>query len=481
MLQNKCTTIVSEVKDFFTSSEKAINTILTVLGSLTLSEKQFGIESKYNNGFKNINKLLLLVLFPFFDVKDSWRYGQSPLFPILSCGKDVFYRLMNDFSIPWRKISYKLSIQLIGKTSTRSEESSNTMPRCLIVDDTDLPKTGRHIELIGKVFSHVTRQSILAFKGLFLGYHDGKSFFALDFSLHGEEGKNKKKPYGLTIKQLKSRYAKHRAKNSFGNKRKEEYFTSKIQNMIEMVRTAISNGIRFDYLLVDSWFTCFALVKFIKVRRFGCHLLGMAKMGKTRYLFNGKKLTAKEIVDYQRKGRKLKRSKQLMCYFSEAVVEFNGIQVKLFFCKTSRKGNWRVLLTTDLALNFEQAYKIYSIRWSVEVFFKESKQYLGLGKCQSQDFDAQIASATICMIQYNLLSVAKRFTYYESLGELFRNTNAETIQLTVAEHIWQLIVDILADLAELLEIDTELLMEKLIADNEKLVKLTKYRTLLQAG
>ena len=252
MLQNKCTTIVSEVKDFFTSSEKAINTILTVLSSLTLSEKQFGIESKYNNRVKNINKLLLLVLFPFFDVKDLWRYGQSPIFPILSCGKDVFYRLVNDFSIPWRKISYKLSIQLTGKTSARSEESSNTMPSCLIVDDTDFPKTGRHIELIGKVFSHVTRQSILAFKGLFLGYQDGKSFFSLDFSLHGEEGKNKKKPYGLTTKQLKSRYAKRRAKNSFGDKRKEEYFTSKIQNMIEMVRTAISNGIRFDYLLVDS-------------------------------------------------------------------------------------------------------------------------------------------------------------------------------------------------------------------------------------
>lgn len=481
MLQNKCTTIVSEVKDFFTSSEKAINTILTVLSSLTLSEKQFGIESKYNNRVKNINKLLLLVLFPFFDVKDPWRYGQSPIFPILSCGKDVFYRLVNDFSIPWRKISYKLSIQLIGKTLARGEESSNTMPRCLIVDDTDLPKTGRHIELIGKVFSHVTRQSILAFKGLFLGYHDGKSFFSLDFSLHGEEGKNKKKPYGLTTKQLKSRYSKRRAKNSFGDKRKEEYFTSKIQNMIEMVRTAISNGIRFDYLLVDSWFTCFALVKFIKARRFGCHLLGMAKMGKTRYLFNGKKLTAKEIVDCQRKAKRLKRSKQLMCYFSEAVVEFNGIRVKLLFCKTSRKGKWRVLLTTDLALNFEKAYKIYSIRWSVEVFFKESKQYLGLGKCQSQDFDAQIANTTICMIQYNLLSVAKRFTDYESLGELFRNTNAETIQLTVAEHIWRLIVEILAGLAELLEIDTELLMEKLIADNEKLVKLTNYRTLLQAG
>lgn len=133
-------------------------------------------------------------------------------------------------------------------------------------------------------------------------------------------------------------------------------------------------------------------------------------------------------------------------------------------------GNWNVLITTNLELIFEQAYKIYSIRWSVEVFFKESKQYLGLGKCQSQDFNAQIAHTSICMIHNNFLSVALRFAEYESLGELFRNTNAETIKLTLAERVWQIIVEVLADLAELLEIDPDSLMEKIISDNQRLEK-----------
>lgn len=61
MLQRKSTTIISEIKDFFTSSEKAIYTVLTILSSLTLSEKQLGIDSKCNNKFKNINKLLLCI------------------------------------------------------------------------------------------------------------------------------------------------------------------------------------------------------------------------------------------------------------------------------------------------------------------------------------------------------------------------------------------------------------------------------------
>ena len=481
MLQNKSITIVSEVKDFFTTSEKAIHTILTILSSLTLSEKQLGLQSKNNNEFQNINKLFLLLLFPFFDVKDAWHYSGSSLFAVLSCGKDVFYRLLNDSSIHWRKVGYKISLQLIGKTATKSDVQTDTQPRCLIVDDSDLPKTGRRIELIGKVFSHVTSRGILGFKGLFLGYHDGKSFFALDFSLHGEQGKNQKKPYGLTPKQLRGRYSKNRDKNSAASRRKEEYFTTKIQSMIQMIKTAIGNGLRFDYVLADSWFTCSALVKFIKTRRIGCHLLGMAKMGKTRYLFHDKNLTAKQIVDYQRKSKKVKRAKQLSAYYSEALVDFNGTPVKLFFCKTSRKGRWYLLLTTDLALNFEQAYKIYSIRWSIEVFFKEAKQYLGLGKSQSQDFDAQIAAATLSMLQYNILAVAKRFTDYESLGELFRKTKAETIQLTVVEYIWKLIIEILAGLAEFLEIDTEMLMEKIMSDNESITKLVNYKTLLQAG
>jgi hypothetical protein len=304
MLPNKSTTIVSEIKDFFTSSEKAIYTVLTIISSLTLSEKHLDIESKCNNKHKNINKLLLFVLFPFFEVKDTWYYGQSSLYPVFRCGKDVFYRLLNDFSVPWRKISYKLSMQLIGKATIKSQEGNDELPSCLIVDDTDLPKTGRRMELIGKVFSHVTQKSVLAFKGLFMGYHDGKSFFAMDFSLHGEEGKNKKRPYGLSAKQLKARYSKRRDKSAPGSKRKQEYFTTKIENMVEMVRSAIGQGLRFDYMLVDSWFTCFALVKFVATRRFGCHLLGMAKMGKTRYLFNGKKLTSKEIIDCLRKQKK---------------------------------------------------------------------------------------------------------------------------------------------------------------------------------
>jgi hypothetical protein len=480
MLQHKGTTILSEIKDFFTTSEKAINTLFTVMSSLTISDRLLREKDKPNSRYSGKNKLFLLLLFPFFEIKDASHYPESALHRILKCGKDVFYRFINDSHLPWRKQLYLVNKKLLKGVEKKSKVD-NQRVKCLIVDDTDLPKKGRCIELIGRVFSHVTHSSILAFKGLFLGYHDGKSFYALDFSLHGEKGKNEKRPYGMTKKEIKRRYSKKRDKESFGGKRVEEYFMTKIESLLSMIRLAIREGIRFDYLLVDSWFTCFEIVRFITTRRIGCHLLGMIKMGKTKYNYNGISLTSKEIVAVLGRKKKTKRSKRLNCWYSEAIVEMKGIEVKLFFCKTSRKGNWNGLLSTNVQLDFEEAYRIYSTRWTIEVYFKESKQYLGLGKCQSQDFDAQIASTSICMLQYNLLSAVKRFAGYETMGELFRQAQAETLELTVNERIWQIITEILTEIAELFDADTEWLMEKLFSENEKFTKWLNFKPLLQAG
>ncbi len=480
MLRHKDTIILSEINSFFTSSEKAMETIFSFIRSLTFSDKRFGFSQANNLQYSNHNKLVLLLLFPFFEIKTSWHYADSALYRFLCCGKDVFYRLMNDASINWRNLAYSLTMQLIRKVQNNCE-LDNANPRCLIVDDTDLPKTGRQIELIGKIFSHVTHTVNLGFKGLFMGYHDGKSFFSLDFSLHGEQGKNKNKPYGLTPSQSKKRYSKKRDKSSMSSERVNEYFMSKIESMINMIGLAIAKGIRFDYVLTDSWFTCFELVKFIVTRRIGCHLIGMIKMGKTRYRAFGKNLTSKEIVDLLRRKKKTKRSKLLGYYYAETMVDFKGIQVKLFFCKASKKGNWNGMMTTNTELTFEQAYKIYSTRWSVEVFFKECKQHLGLGKCQAQDFDAQIAATTLCMLQYNLLSVVKRFNDYETLGELFRASQKDALSLTISEQVWLIIIELIAELSEIFNIDTEMLIEKLFSENEKLAKYLNFISLPQAG
>jgi len=395
MLRSKDTTNISEINNFFTSSEKVCQTVLWIIRSLNLNSKQLrpsdGDRSTYSSG----NVLTLLLLFPLFQLSNVRVYSQSVLSKLFKGGKDVFYRFKNNEMINWRALQYQITSQLIG-IATSDEEPTGY--KCLIADDTDLPKTGWSIELIGRIWSHVTNSSKLGFKGLFLGYHDGKSFFGIDFSLHGEQGKNEKKPYGLTPKQSKGRFTKKRSLLSAGSVRKAEYFERKTDKLLTMIRTAISRGVRFDYLLVDSWFVSDVLISFILKRKIKCHLLGMAKMGKARYDFRGQSYTAKELVEKQKRNKKIKRSRKLNVWYSFADVHYKGNYIRLFFCKTTHRGNWNVLLTTNNDLEFEEAYRIYSIRWSIEVFFN-GKQFVMQSRSESnavnQDITSQLYTTTL--------------------------------------------------------------------------------------
>ena len=122
------------------------------------------------------------------------------------------------------------------------------------MDDSLFGKTGDKIEGIGKVFDHVSRKSVLGFRCLLYSFWDGKSIIPLDFSMHAEIGRNKKRPYGLTPKKLKQRFSKERSEQSPGSKRIRELKRDKISIGLAMIKHAAKHGIIPQYLLTDSWF-----------------------------------------------------------------------------------------------------------------------------------------------------------------------------------------------------------------------------------
>ncbi len=114
----------------------------------------------------------------------------------------------------------------------------------------------------------------------------------------------------------------------------------------------------------------------------------MIKMGKTKYHYNRKDYTAKALValfDHPKKGRKFSRN--LGCYYVTVDVEFAGRKVRLFFTKRNKKSEWNALITTNTELEFKEAYRIYSMRWSLEVVFKDSKR---------QSWAWQVSDAQLC-------------------------------------------------------------------------------------
>lgn len=470
---SKGRTILSDLRGFFSENEnnRALNSIMSVMEHINIRPNQIGAGKEANCKFTSLQVFNLLILFPFFAVKNACRYSGSALSRLFACEKDMFYRFMNDGNVRWRKLLYAMNLQLIRKVQHAST-ASHDKPVCLIVDDTDAPKTGKHTELIGRVWSHVLQRSIVGYKCLTLLLSDGTSQLMLDFSLHGERGKREDKPQGLTPKERKARFSEDHSGQAV-EERVKEYGMKKTDKAIEMAKHAIKRGIRFDYLLVDSWFTNAAFVKLVTSRHIKCNLVGMIKMGKTRYQTPYGELTAKEIVKKLHKLGFCKHNATLKCTYCTIDVKYAGTAVRLFFCKHGRNGQWKGLLTTDMKLGFLKAYRVYAMRWATECAYRDCKTLLNLGRCQSVHFSAQIASFTLTMMQYNILCTVKRFESYETIGALFADATDETLELSVTDKIWELILDAVLEMAALVSADADELLSALVDGNPKFHKLYK--------
>jgi len=145
----------------------------------------------------------------------------------------------------------------------------------LILDDSLLEKTGKSIEKISRVWDHVKHRSVLGYKLNLLGYWDGFSFIPVDFTLHREKGKNKKKPFGLSKKEFKNQFKKRRGTKLSSYERVREADKTKIQTGLKMFKRAIKKGLKVDYLLMDSWFTNNAFIEAVRaVKKQTVHLIG---------------------------------------------------------------------------------------------------------------------------------------------------------------------------------------------------------------
>jgi hypothetical protein len=223
-------------------------------------------------------------------------------------------------------------------------------------------------------------------------------------------------------------------------------------------------------LLMDSWFTCEAFIDAVlNVKHQVTHLIGMYKTPKTKFEYMGGSFTYSQIRNLLGKS---KRCRKLGLYYNQAIVGFRGKQIKLFFSKQGKSGKWKVFITTNTSLSFIKMIEICQIRWSIEVLFKEAKQLLGLGNCQSNDFDVQIADTTITLIQHILLTLGYRFDHYESMGALFAGIKEGIISHRLNERLWGLFIELLKLIdAVFIEIDEDLLLERIINNDKAYEKL----------
>ncbi|NBC83674.1 MAG: transposase [Bacteroidetes bacterium] len=461
MLQSKDINKIAELKNGFTPRWLEPDFILSSLKCFSFSSVCKYLNPFKKRGYSFESMFSCLISLPFLGLETVHSFTGSVMSEHIKAKKDVFYRLKNNPGICWRMVLWMFGLKFIKLIGTQGRNSD--APRCLIFDDSDLPKTGRYIEKVSRIYNHVSKRFILGFKLLAMGYWDGVSFIPLDFSLHREKGKNGNKPFGLKKKEYKKQYRKKREQGTHSWDRARETDTTKIESALKMFWRAISQGIKVDYVLMDSWFTCDAFVRAVRgVKKQTVHLIGMYKTPKTKFTFETERLTHSQL---RNKLGKAKRCRKLRLQYKEAIVEYNGEPIRMFFSRKGNNGKWRVFITTDISLSFIRMIEIYQTRWTVEVFFKEAKQLLGLGRCQSNDFDAQIADTTITMIQHILLTLKFRFEHYETKGALFSHIREGIIQSRLNERLWGLFVELIRVLELLFDdIDEMDILQRILED-----------------
>jgi len=461
----KDTLNLTELKPLCDSPDKPLSILYRFMNGKKSVSGLKSLEQTKSSGYSSREVLFLLLALPFLGQSNLHSFFQSSFSSLSKAKKDVYYRLKNNEVLNWRKILLGMAKEFMHRVGrAESEQESQHEVSAFVLDDTFLPKCGKLIEGVSMVWDHVVQGSRLGFKCLTLGYWEGKSMIPLDFSLHREKGKNKKRPFGLSLKKIREQLKKLRKKGSGGSIRKKELDTDKITNSIKMLKRAVKNGFKADYLLTDSWFVCEKLLVFVLSCSGIGHLVGQCKLDKRAYSYKGKTYNAKELKHLLRKN--WKRARSLRMSYLAVVVEYKGIKIKLFFTRGHGQKKTRLLLSTHLSLSFIKAYRIYAIRWTIEVFFKEAKQLLGLGKCQSNDFDAQIADTTLAMIRYTILNFEKRIGAYQTLGGLFKNAKEQTRELLLSERIWGQMIQILTELSEFLGIDNETLVAKILNNSQ---------------
>lgn len=349
-------------------------------------------------------------------------------------GKDVIYRFLNESRYNWRRFFQFLSLRIVEHFD---KLTSAQRVRVFIVDDSVLGRErSKKVELLARIFDHVSGRFIRGFNMLTLGWSDGYSFVPVDFTL-------------LSSTKEKNRiceYRKNLDKRTVGYKRRQEALSHKPDAVLRLLEGALLAGFSADFVLMDSWFIQAPLLRALRGK--GLHVIGMVKALKQRYIFDGKSLSLQELY------AKVPKNPKADILGSLRVQTPCGMPLKIVFVQNRHnRREWLAILSTDLGLDNAEIIRIYGMRWSIETFFKMTKSYLKLGsEFQGRSFDMLVSHTTIVFTRYLILEWERRENNDErSLGGLFYYFADEIRDMDLKSALQQLMAFVLDVLSGKLE------------------------------
>jgi len=333
-------------------------------------------------------------------------------------GKSSYYRFLDYAGFNWTYFIFWLSVN----TSNKMQTVSN-MEKYFILDDTINELTGKLVEEASYLYDHTQGKSVLCHQKLVLGMFNGSHFIPINQKYcAGKKRPNVKSKAKIYRKIPKSERI---SKDCAGAKERDEIRKTKLEKSISMLKRAKRQFKDVDTVLFDSWFCFNSFI--IKIKNdLGlnviCQLKNLPKPNK--YIYKGKAYSLKQLYTFYAKPkmRTVKRYNRKQAVLTVTLAK-SDVEMKIVFLQDEGHQNWHAFGSTDSRLSAKSILENYSQRWSIEVFFKNCKQYLNYGKEQSSNLDSMIASDAIVFLRYILLSYLAykdKIDFYATL-EINRN------------------------------------------------------------
>lgn len=379
------------------------------------------------------NVLCALLVWPLLTLKSIHCFC-CELAQIMQGKASVLYDFLGREDVNWRAVGAQTAGQVFHNNDLGPRKQS-----AFVVDDTTKARAGRKVQGSSSHFDHTEGKTVHGHQILQLGLAVTKGFIPLEGQIVMSDSNPVDKPENKPFKDKRSAAAcdMHRS----WSQSKHELFRS-------MLKRAIGLGIRAAYLLADAWFGCkenIALALELKLTG-----IFQMKRGNLSYRYQGRLYTAKQLyVKVQRRMRPANSKARFKT--ASLVVSLNletqpdqpprWVDVRLVFSapvETATADSWVIFLCTDTNLSDAEILKAYSLRWSIEVYFKEIKQNLGFLKEQSGRYEVAYASINLAAIRYLLLFEAMLRNGSLSYGEIRDRQSGQILVLTYASLLWEL-------------------------------------------
>ena len=202
----------------------------------------------------------------------------------------------------------------------------------------------------------------------------------------------------------------------------DSQFCSKIELAQSLLKQAIERGLPFTTMLMDSWYLSPELVKTLaqhqkdwvsllkRNRNLEAHSFQLNDAQGQPIAFAGTQIKVEALVPLipQSAYRKIAIAGQdYWCFTRSLRIRGLGkVRLVISFDNPQIRGTYAVLVTNRCDWSAPEILVKYLQRWSIETFYRDSKQQLGLGDYRMRSLEAIQTHWTLVFVAYSLLHLA---------------------------------------------------------------------------